>query len=125
MDPTSFKVEVMDRVYSVIQFYKEKNKEYLKKSICQKHNYFSNNIFNDLNQNFSIKHAINILSFFSVNSRKLCQINSSNQEVVNLVSTYLSEIIKMKKTLRNTHPEYFVLPPVTTEEEDGVKVTWV
>lgn len=125
MDPLSFKVEVMDRLYSVIQFYKEKNKKYLKKPICEKHNYFLNNIFNNLNHNFSIKRAVNILSFFAVNSRKLCQIDSSNQEVVNLVSNYISEINKMKKNLRNTHPEYFELPPITIEEEDGVKVTWV
>ena len=125
MDPISFKVEVMDRVYSVIQFYQKKNKEYLKKPICEKHNYFLNNIFNELNQNFNIKGAINILSFFSVNSKKLCQIDPSNQEVINLVSSYISEIIKMKKNLRNTHPEYFVLPPIATQEENGVKVTWV
>jgi len=125
MDPISFKVEVMDRVYSVIQFYQKKNKEYLKKTICEKHNYFLNNIFNELNQNFNIKGAINILSFFSVNSKKLCQIDPSNQEIVNLVSSYISEIIKMKKNLRNTHPEYFVLPPIATQEENGVKVTWV
>lgn len=124
MNPLSFKVDVMDRIDSVIQFYKEKNKEYLKKDICQKHNYFLNNIFNDLNLNFSIKRAVNILSFFAINSKKLCQIDHSNQEVINLVSNYISEIIKMKKTLRNNHPEYFVLPPVTTEE-DGVQVTWV
>lgn len=125
MDPISFKVEVMDRVYSVIQFYKEKNKKYLKKPICEKHNYFLNNIFNDLNHNFSIKRAVNILSFFAVNSRKLCQIDSSNQEVVNLVSNYIYEINKMKKKLRNIYPEYFVIPPITNEDEDGIKVTWV
>ena len=125
MDPISFKVEVMDRVYSVIHFYQEKNKEYLKKPICKMHNYFLNNIFDNLNQNFNIKRAINILSFFSVNSKKLCQIDPSNQEIVNLVSSYISEINKMKKNLRNTHPEYFVLPPIATQEENGVKVTWV
>jgi len=125
MDPISFKVEVMDRVYSVIQFYQKKNKEYLKNPICEKHNYFLINIFNELNQNFNIKGAINILSFFSVNSKKLCQIDPSNQEIVNLVSSYISEINKMKKNLRNTHPEYFVLPPIATQEENGVKVTWV
>lgn len=124
MDPLSFKEEIMDRVYSVIIFYKEKNKKYLKKSICKKHNYFLNNIFNNLNLNFSIKRAVNILSFFAVNSNKLIQIDPSNQEVVNLVSNYISEIIKMKKTLMDTHPEYFVLP-ATTEKEDGVKVSWV
>ena len=125
MDPISFKVEVMDRVYSVIHFYQEKNKEYLKKPMCEMHNYFLNNIFDNLNQNFNIKRAINILSFFSVNSKKLCQIDPSNQEIVNLVSSYISEIIKMKKNLRNTHPEYFVLPPIATQEENGIKVTWV
>jgi hypothetical protein len=125
MDPISFKVEVMDRVYSVIHFYKEKNKEYLKKTICEKHNYFLDNIFDNLNHNFNIKRSINILSFFSVNSKKLCQIDPSNQEIVNLVSSYISEIIKMKKNLRNTHPEYFVLPPIATQEENEVKVTWV
>ena len=125
MDPISFKVEVMDRVYSVIHFYQEKNKEYLKKPICEKHNYFLDNIFDNLNHNFNIKRSINILSFFSVNSKKLCQIDPSNQEIVNLVSSYISEIIKMKKNLRNTHPEYFVLPPIATQEENGVKVTWV
>ena len=125
MDPISFKVEVMDLIDSVIKFYKQKNQDYLRKPICQKHNYFLNNIFNDLNQKFSIKRAINILSFFAVNSKKLCQIDPSNQEVINLVSNYVSEINKMKKNLRNTHPEYFVLPPIRTEEENGVKVTWV
>ena len=125
MDPTSFKVEVMDRIHSVIQFYKEKNKEYLKKPICEMHNYFLDNIFDNLNQNFNIKRSINILSFFSVNSKKLCQIDPSNQEVINLVAKYVSDIIEMKKTLRITHPEYFILPPIRTEEEDGVKVTWV
>tara|TARA_B100000242_G_scaffold242849_1_gene183036 strand:+ start:149 stop:526 length:378 start_codon:yes stop_codon:yes gene_type:complete len=125
MDPISFKVEVMDRIYSVIKFYKQKNQDYLRKPICQKHNYFLNNIFNNLNNNFSIKRAVNILSFFAVNSKKLCQIDPSNQEVINLVSNYVSEINKMKKILRENHPEYFVLPPIGTEEENGVKVTWV
>ena len=125
MDPISFKVEVMDLIDSVIKFYKQKNHDYLKNDICQKHNYFLNNIFNDLNNNFSIKRAINVLSFFAVNSKKLCQIDPSNQEVINLVSNYVSEINKMKKILRQSHPEYFVLPTITTKEGNGVKVSWV
>ena len=125
MEPVSFKVEVMDRIHSVIQFYKVKNQDYLKNDICQKHNYFLNNIFNNLNNNFTIKRAINILSFLAVNSKKLCQFNPQNQEVINLVSLYVSEINKMKKILRENHPEYFVLPTVTTKEENGVKVSWV
>jgi hypothetical protein len=125
MDPVSFKVEVMDRIHSVIQFYKGKNQDYLKNDVCQKHNYFLNNVFNNLNNNFTIKRAINILSFLAVNSKKLCQFNPQNHEVINLVLLYVSEINKMKKILRQNHPEYFVLPPTTNNLVTKVKVSWV
>ena len=125
MDPVSFKVEVMDRILSVIQFYKGKNQDYLKNDVCQKHNYFLNNVFNNLNNNFTIKRAINILSFFAVNSKKLYQLNPQNQEVINLVLLYVSEINKMKKKLRQNHPKYFVLPPTTNKVVTKVKVSWV
>jgi hypothetical protein len=90
------KEDVMDRLYAIIQMYKRVNCEYLKKDICRKHLYMVNNIFHYLNDNYTLKYALSVFTFFKQNSTKLTNINLDNNAVIDLINIYIQQLSYLK-----------------------------
>ena len=102
MDHLSAKVDVMDRMDSIIQLYKKTNANYLSQPQCATHIMTIDKLFENLNNHFSIPVAIDILYYFTINCQKLSQINKGNQKIIDLIYQYVDEIKKLK--IKNTHP---------------------
>lgn len=111
------KEDVMDRLYSIIQMYKKVNDEYLKKDICRKHLYMVNNIFQYLNDNYTLKYAFSVFTFFKQNSTKLININIDNNAVVDLINIYIQQLTYLKA------PDKAQL--TYTDESRFIKVSYV